>query len=40
VETAEHVALLTQEGCDEAQGYYYGMPMDLSQSSNHEQAAL
>jgi diguanylate cyclase (GGDEF)-like protein/PAS domain S-box-containing protein len=40
VETAEHVALLVQEGCDEAQGYYYGMPMDLSQSSNHEQAAL
>jgi len=40
VETAEHVALLAQEGCDEAQGYYYGMPMDLSQSSNHEQAAL
>ncbi|WP_206239702.1 bifunctional diguanylate cyclase/phosphodiesterase [Novosphingobium terrae] len=40
VETAEHVALLAQEGCDEAQGYYYGMPMQLPLHDDLDQACL
>jgi diguanylate cyclase (GGDEF)-like protein/PAS domain S-box-containing protein len=40
VETAEHVALLKQEGCEEAQGYYYGMPMLLPAHGDLDQACL
>ncbi|WP_068080901.1 bifunctional diguanylate cyclase/phosphodiesterase [Novosphingobium rosa] len=40
VETAEHVALLAQEGCDEAQGYYYGMPMELPSHGDLDRAIL
>jgi len=31
VETAEHLAVLREECCDEAQGYYFGKPLDLSE---------
>jgi EAL domain-containing protein (putative c-di-GMP-specific phosphodiesterase class I) len=31
VETAEQLALLRSEGCDEAQGYYFGKPVPAAQ---------
>lgn len=33
VETAEHAALLSAQGCDEAQGYYFGKPLSMRQAT-------
>lgn len=33
VETEEHAALLSAQGCDEAQGYYFGKPVNKMQAT-------
>ncbi len=40
VETAAQLSVLTEEGCAEAQGYYFGKPMPVDQLLRHAQMSM
>jgi EAL domain-containing protein (putative c-di-GMP-specific phosphodiesterase class I) len=39
VETAEQLAILRAEGCDEVQGYFFGKPMPAGEFIDHVRRA-
>ncbi len=40
VENERQLSILAEEGCDEAQGYFFGKPMTIDQLVQHANAAL